>query len=439
MNAGRARVPETVEITDLSDDCRGVGRAESGKTVFVHGALPGETVRIVRGRRRRSYDEAVVEALLTPADERVEPGCSHFERCGGCSIQHLAPAAQRALKERRLLRLLGEAGVAPAAVYPPIVGDEWHYRRRARLGVRYVEGKGRVLVGFRERLKPYVADLESCPVLAPPADGLLRPLADLIGSLSIYRRLPQVEVCVADDRTALVFRVLDPPTAADLEALRAFEAREGLDVWLQPGGLDTVHPLTPPGADLAYRLPAFELEFRFGATDFIQVNARINEQLVARAVELLAPEPGERVLDLFCGIGNFSLALARGGAVVTGVEGDAALVRRAGENARRNGLANVAFETADLFGEPGSWAWSGRRWDAVLLDPARAGAAAALPAVAAGGAARIVYVSCNPATLATDAASLVRDHGYRLAGAGVVDMFPHTTHLESIVLLERAA
>jgi 23S rRNA (uracil1939-C5)-methyltransferase len=439
VSARRAREPETVEIVDLSDDGRGVAKGSSGKTVFVHGALPGETVRILHGRRRRSHDEASVDSVLAPAGERIVPGCPHFSRCGGCSVQHLAPESQRACKERRLLRLLREAGVEPAEVYAPIVGEEWRYRRRARLGVRYVAGKGRVLVGFRERLKPYVAELESCPVLAPPADQLLLPLAELIGRLSIFRRLPQVELCVGDDRTALVLRVLDPPTADDLAAMRAFELELDVDLWLQAGGPETVQPLTGPAVDLNYRLEDFDLEFRFGPTDFIQVNAEVNARMVARAVALLAPTPETRVLDLFCGIGNFSLALARAGATVTGVEGLPALVDRARSNARHNGLTAAEFEVADLFGEPADWAWRERRFDAVLLDPARAGAGPALASIAETGAQRIVYVSCNPETLASDVAVLTGGHGYKLAGAGIVDMFPHTSHVESLALLVRGS
>jgi 23S rRNA (uracil1939-C5)-methyltransferase len=437
MNARRVPEPETVEIVDLSDDGRGVAHPP-GKVLFVHGALPGETVRVVRSRRRRGHDEARVDAVLEPAAERVRPGCVHFDVCGGCSLQHLAPAAQRESKQRRLLRLFDEAGVAPDTVYDPIAAEPWRYRRRARLGVRYVAGKGRVLVGFRERFKPYIAVLDSCPVLAPPADGLLTPLGELIGSLSIHNRLPQVEVCVAEERTALVLRVLDPPTDEDLAALHAFEAEQGVDMWLQPGGLETIRPLGPTPPELSYRLADFDLEFRFGPTDFIQVNAAVNARMVARAVELLAPAPGARVLDLFCGIGNFSLALARSGATVTGVEAAEPLVERARDNARRNGVDGAEFEVADLFGDEGSWDWVSRPYDAALLDPARAGAGPALGAVAATGAGRVVYVSCNPETLAADAAVLVREHGFRLAGAGVIDMFPHTAHLESIALFERS-
>jgi 23S rRNA (uracil1939-C5)-methyltransferase len=437
MNARRVAEPETVEIIDLSDDGRGVAHPP-GKVLFVHGALPGETVRVMRGRRRRGYDEARVDAVLEPAAERVSPGCVHFDVCGGCSLQHLAPASQRELKQRRLLRLFDDAGVAPESVFDPIAAEPWRYRRRARLGVRYVAGKGRVLVGFRERFKPYIAVLDSCPVLAPPADGLLTPLGELIGSLSIYNRLPQVEVCVADERTALVLRVLDPPTDEDRAALRAFEAEQDVDVWLQSGGPDTIRPLGPEPPDLSYRLSDFDLEFCFGPTDFIQVNAAVNARMVVRAIELLAPAAGDRVLDLFCGIGNFSLALARAGAHVTGVELAAPLVARARSNARRNGIDSARFEVADLFRDEGDWDWAGRPYDAVLLDPARAGAGPALGAVAGTGAGRVVYVSCNPETLATDAAVLVRDHGFRLAGAGVIDMFPHTAHLESIALFERS-
>lgn len=438
MSRRTPREPETVEVIDLSDDFRGVAHPP-GKVMMIHGALNGETVRVRRMRGRRGHDEAALEAVIEPAAERSEPGCVHFDLCGGCSIQHMSLPAQRNAKEARLWRLFEAAGVHPGERYEPLAGPEWGYRRRARLGVRYVQGKGRVLVGFRERFKPYIAVLERCRVLTPPADGLIEPLSDLIGSLTLFQRLPQVEVSVADNRTALVFRVLDPPTPDDLEALRAFERDHDVDVYLQTGGPGTISPLTPPAKPLIYSLPAAGLEFHFAPTEFIQVNADVNEKMVARAVELLAPVAGLRVLDLFCGLGNFSLALAQAGASVTGVEGASELVERARSNARHNGIDCAEFFAADLFGDVSGQPWADASYDAVLLDPARAGAGPVLACVAAAGPARIVYVSCNPETLATDAGRLVNELGYDLAGAGIIDMFPHTNHVESIALFERTS
>ena len=436
MSRRTPREAETVEIIDLSDDFRGVAHPP-GKVMMIHGALQGETVRVRRMRGRRGHDEAALEAVIEPAAERGEPGCIHFDICGGCSIQHMSPPAQRVAKEARLMRLFEAAGVCPAERYEPLAGPEWGYRRRARLGVRYVQGKGRVLVGFRERFKPYIAVLERCRVLRPPADGLLEPLSELIGSLSLFQRLPQVEVSVADNRTALVFRVLDPPTPDDLLAMQAFERVHDVDVYLQTGGPGTISPLTPPAKPLVYSLPGAGLEFHFAPAEFIQVNADVNEKMVARAVELLAPVSGMRVLDLFCGLGNFSLALARAGASVTGVEAAPELVERARSNARHNGIENAEFFAADLFEDVSGQPWASAGYDAVLLDPARAGAGPVLATVAAAGAQRIVYVSCNPETLATDAGRLVNELGYELVGAGIIDMFPHTNHVESIALFER--
>jgi 23S rRNA (uracil1939-C5)-methyltransferase len=349
----------------------------------------------------------------------------------------MAPAAQLAAKERTLMDALERIGrVRPRQRFAPLEGPVWHYRRRARLGARRVDKKGRVLVGFRERHKPWVADMDSCEILAGDVGALLPVLAELIGGLDISRRVPQVEVALGDDRTALVFRVLDPPSASDLASLESFSRERGVDAWLQAGGPETVQPLQADTPPPVYRLPGFGLEIEFLPHDFVQVNGPMNERVVRRALELLAAEPGERVLDLFCGLGNFSLALARGGVRVTGVEGDAGLVARARGNAERNGLV-AEFHVANLFEDCRGLPWAGQPCDLMLLDPPRAGAEAACNLAASLQPGRIVYVSCHPGTLARDAGILVGQQGYRLEGAGVMDMFPHTTHVESIAVFDR--
>jgi 23S rRNA (uracil1939-C5)-methyltransferase len=429
--------PFEAQVLDLAHDGRGVARID-GKTVFIADALPGERVRASRVSRRRSHDEAVLVEVLEAAAERVVPRCPHFGACGGCSLQHLSPAAQLAAKDRSLHDSLARLGHVTAGTrWPPIAGPAWEYRRRARLGARKVDKKGRVLVGFRERRAALVTDMTGCEILAGGVGRLIPALSELIGGLSIARRVPQVEVAVGDDRTALVFRVMDPLSPADVIALDRFGVAHGIDVWLQTGGPDTLQPLRQDTPMPGYRLAEFDLEFRFLPTDFVQVNGPINEQAVARAVALLAPAPGSRVVDLFCGLGNFSLALARRGARVCGVEGDAALVARARENAARNGL-EAEFHVADLFADCSGLPWAREPCDALLLDPPRAGAEAAIRLAPQLRPARIVYVSCHPATLARDAGILVNELGYRLSGAGVMDMFPHTAHVESIALFERA-
>jgi 23S rRNA (uracil1939-C5)-methyltransferase len=429
--------PEEADIVDLSHEARGVARL-AGKAVFVPDALPGERIVLRRVGRRRNYDEAVLEQVLSPSPDRVTAACPHFGVCGGCALQHLAPAAQLAFKQTQLLENLVRLGsVEPERVLEPLTGPVWGYRRRARLGVKYVPRKGRVLVGFRERSSPFVADLHDCRVLAPPADQLIEPLAALVASLSIATRVPQVEVAVADDACALVLRVLDAPTAADLEQLRRFEADHPVRLYLQPGGAGTVAPLRPGTPALHYSLAAFGIRLEFEPTDFIQVNGALNEAMVIRALELLGLEPDHAVLDLFCGLGNFSLPLATRVREVIGVEGDAALVGRARSNATRNLRANAAFHVADLCGDAGDEPWSTRRFDRVLLDPPRVGAREVLPLVGRCGAGRVVYISCHPGSLARDAGILVREHGFRLAAAGVMDMFPHTTHVEAIAVFDR--
>lgn len=421
----------------MAHDGRGVAHVE-GKAVFIEGALPGEKVMITLQRRHKSYDEAQADQVLEAAPERVEPRCPHFGVCGGCSLQHMEASTQIHAKQQVLLENLQHIGrVVPEQVLAPLTGPHWGYRRRARLGVKYVRKKGKALVGFREKQGRYLADLTRCEVLHPAVGTRLAELAALIGSLDAFEHIPQIEVAAGDDATALVFRNLEELSEADLQRLRTFGLTQGMQIHLQPAGPDSVHLLWPSEAVLSYRLPEFDVELFFRPTDFTQVNAEMNRRMVHHAIGLLDPQPHERVLDLFCGIGNFTLPLARCSAEVAGVEGDGALIERAWSNAQHNGIANVHFGVADLAMEAGTPPWDAQAFDKVLLDPPRTGAAAILGSVAATGAGRVVYVSCNPATLARDAGVLVREHGFRLVSAGVMDMFPHTAHVESIALFER--
>ena len=429
--------PEEAEVVDLSHEGRGVAKLD-GKAVFVPDALPGERVILRRVGRMRNFDEAVLVQVLRASPDRVPAECPHFGLCGGCALQHLAPSAQLVFKQSQLLESLGRiGGVEPASVLEPLTGPVWAYRRRARLGIKLVPRKGRVLVGFRERSAPYVADMHECRVLAPPAGLLIDPLAALVASLSIAARVPQAEVAVADGVCAIVLRVLDPPTEADLDLLHGFESGHAVRFYLQPGGVESVQPLQPGAPPLGYSLPSFGLDFEFEPTDFVQVNGELNERMVSRAVELLAPGPGHDVLDLFCGLGNFSLPLATRAREVVGIEGDVGLVARAARNAARNSIANASFHVADLFAGSSDAPWARRPYDRVLLDPPRAGAREILPVVERCGAARVVYISCHPGSLARDAGILVREHGFRLAAAGVMDMFPHTTHVEAVAVFDR--
>jgi 23S rRNA (uracil1939-C5)-methyltransferase len=420
----------------------GEGVVHGGKTVFVAGALPGELIRLRRTRRHRQHDDGVLLEVLQPSPLRVAPRCPHFGLCGGCALQHLAPAAQLAAKELELRDNLERvAKVTPARWLPPLAGPAWGYRRRARLGAKFVRKKDRVVVGFRERAAPYVAQLANCEVLKSPAGDLIAPLGEMLTGLSIREQVPQIEVAVADNVTALVLRVLKAPPDADRERLSAFAAAHGVRLYLQPAGLDSVRELGPPGEPLYYRLPSFDLQLEFEPTDFIQVNGAINEALVARALELLEPEPGSRVLDLYCGLGNFTLALARHAACVVGVEGEQALVERARGNARRNRLANTEFHTGNLAVAPlaQDCPWLRHSYSHVLLDPPRTGARAVLAAVAALAPRRVLYISCHPGSLARDLGVLVHEHGFTLDAGGVVDMFPHTAHVESLALLSGPA
>lgn len=438
--ARRRREPEIATIGSVSHDGRGIA-AVDGKKVFVVGALEGEEVRFQRRKSRRKFDEAELLEVLKASPDRLEARCEAFSRCGGCSLQHVSAEQQRHIKSQTLRDNFERiAHVEPLEWLEPLTGPIWNYRRRGRLGVKDVPAKGRVLVGFREKHAPYITDMHRCEVLAKPVDSLIDPLSEMIGKLSISARLPQIEVAVADNAVALVFRVLDAPTEKDEAVLREFAKSNKVRVYLQPGGLDTVSLLYPeePVEPLHYSLPEFDVRIDFDPVGFVQINSDINQAMVSRAVEMLNPGPDDRVLDLYCGIGNFSLPLARRAGTVLGVEGDAMLVSAATANARNNEINNVSFRKADLSAIDGTEAWLRDGWDCVLLDPARSGAAEIVAHMSAIGVKRIVYVACHPGTLARDAGALVNEQGYRCEAAGIIDMFPHTAHVESIAVFSKS-
>ncbi len=426
-------------IESLDHEGRGVAHVE-GKTIFIEGALPGEEVEYSSYRRKPSYEQASAVAILRQSAQRTEPRCRHFGVCGGCSMQHLEPEAQAAAKQRVLEDALWHIGrLRPGLLYPAIYGPAWGYRSRARLSVRLVPKKGGMLVGFHEKRSSFVADMDSCEVLPARISALLPELRRLIIGLSIPDRLPQIEVAVSEQQVALVLRLLQPLSAADETLLRAFSDRHQVVLYLQSGGPASVTLFHPQGAPpLAYTLPEFGVELRFSPTDFTQVNHGINRMLVRRALALLAPQQNERIADMFCGLGNFTLPIAKCGARVVGVEVSSSLVERARANAVLNGLtANSEFQVANLFeATPETLARLGR-FDKMLIDPPREGAIALVKALGVEAPRRIVYVSCSPATLARDAAVLVHEQGYRLRGAGIANMFPQTSHVESIALFER--
>ena len=438
--ARRRREPETAVIDSVTHDGRGIAAAP-GKKVFVAGALAGETVRFIRRKSRRNFDEAELLEVIEASPDRIEARCEAFGRCGGCALQHVTPERQRAIKEQTLRDNLERIGrVAATRWLPAMTGREWHYRRRARLAVKDVPAKGRTLVGFRERHAPFITDMHRCEVLARPIDGMIDALSELIGELSIRARLPQIEVAVAENAVALVFRVLDPPSDADKDAFSAFGRAHDLRIYLQPGGLDSVTLLYPESGieSLSYSLQEFDIRIDFEPIDFVQVNSEINERMVHFAIEQLRPEPTDRVLDLYCGIGNFSLPLAKRAGKVLGLEGDVNLVRRAAENASRNAVDNIEFRVADLSQIDGKERWIRGGWDRLLLDPARSGAAEVVTHMNVLNPERIVYVSCHPGTLARDAGTLVNEKGYKLDAAGIIDMFPHTAHVESIAIFTKS-
>lgn len=442
MSDRAPRHPGGIAVIE-SIDHEGVGVAHvEGKVTFIEGGVTGERVAFARRRSRGHFDLGVVTQVLSESTLRTRPRCAYFGTCGGCAMQHVDAAGQVAAKQRVLEDNLARIGkVKPESILPPVHGPSWGYRHRARLSVHYVAKKGGVLVGFHERKSSYVADIRSCEVLPRAISDLIVPLRELFTSMDGRERMPQVELAVGHAVTVLVLRHLEPVTEADAARLRAFADRHGIQWWLQPKGPDTAHPFHPMDAPaLDYRLPEFGLAIGYRPTEFTQVNTAVNRVLVKRAVDLLDPRPGERVGDLFCGLGNFTLAIASRGATVVGMEGSATLTARGAENARTNGLdALASFLTYDLYTDAeGALARLGPV-DRLLIDPPRDGAVEICKALpeAAGGPSRIVYVSCSPSTLARDANVLVNVKGYRLLAAGVVNMFPHTGHVESIALFAR--
>ena len=431
------------EIVGLTHDGRGVARTD-GKAVFVRGALPGERVRARQTARHRHFDEANTVAVLQASPDRVEPRCAHFGVCAGCVLQHMDAAKQIEAKQNVLLENLDRIGhVKPQRLLTPLADAAWGYRRKGRLSVRHVEKKGRTLVGFREIDPRFVADIKHCHTAIPAIGERIGEIAELIDTLQAKRDIPQIEFIAGDngegdDTVALVVRHLQPLGEADRDALIAFARRTGLAVLLQPGGVESVQSLWPESIALSFSLPQHDVTLAFKPLDFIQVNAGINARMIERTLELLQPEPVHRVLDLFCGLGNFTLPIARRVAQIVGVEGDAGLVARARQNAQDNNIANAGFFAADLAGDLKGEPWLTQRFDALLLDPPRSGAIEVLRQLPKLAPSRIVYVSCHPGSLARDAEYLVNERGYTLKAAGVMDMFPHTAHVESIALFERS-
>lgn len=441
-----------IEIKSLDMDARGVGHIENedgspGKVVFVEGALPGERVSFVTFKKKKNWEMARMTALHRESSMRVTPKCKHFDNCGGCSMQHLEPSAQVAIKQRVLEDNLWHIGkVRPQSIMRPMYGPTWGYRYRARLSVRHVKKKDAVLVGFHEKKSAFVADMDSCEILPPHISAMLLPLRALIASLSIFDQMPQIELAVGEDVTAMVLRIMAPLTADDETKLKAFADEYGVQWWLQVKGPETAVPFYPLDKQLHYLLPEFGVKMPFKPVDFTQVNHHINRVLVSKALRLLEVQPTDRVADLFCGLGNFTLPLATQGSTVVGIEGSTTLTERALENARANGLAEkTSFSTRNLFEVTTDDLIALGKFDRMLIDPPRDGAMALCQALVGLAQVRpdmlpkrIVYVSCSPSTLARDAGILALEAGYVLSKAGVVNMFPHTSHVESMAVFDLA-
>ena len=439
LSGASRRRADMVRVESLDQEGRGVAHVD-GKVVFINGALPGEVVTYAPYQKHTSYDFANLVDVVRMSSARSEPRCPHFGVCGGCSMQHLDARAQVAVKQRVLedsLRRIGK--IRPEQILPAVYGEPWGYRGRARFSARHVPKKGGALIGFREKRSSYVADMSTCEVVPARISALLLPLRALVNGLSNPDRLPQIELAIGDDVDALVLRILQPLGAADEDLIRRFADRHHVQFFIQPQGPDSARPFYPAhDGTLYYSLPEFALRIGFSPTQFTQVNHAVNAVLIRRAIALLDPQPGERIADMFCGLGNFALAAARSGAKVTGIEGSGGLVARAKANASINGLdAYAEFLQGDLFKiDTGGVARLGH-FDRVLIDPPRDGAVALVRALTDDAPRRIIYVSCNPATLARDAGILVQVKGYVLSAAGVINMFPHTSHVESIAVFDR--
>ena len=431
------QTPFSAEIVGLTHDGRGVARRPDGKAIFIAGALPGERVMASQTKRSRHFDEANTVEVLRASSDRVEPRCPHFGTCGGCALQHMDEAKQILAKQDVLRDNLERIGhVTPESILPPLTDAAWGYRRKGRFSVRRVEKKGKTLVGFRERDPRFVAELSVCHTVIPQIGFKVDALATLVDGLDGRSDIPQIEFISGDDTVALVFRHLQPLSENDREALVAFAKAQEFAIFLQPGGVDSVQALWPADPPLAFHLAPWDVELQFRPLDFIQVNAGLNTAMIQCTLDLLDAQPDDRILDLFCGLGNFTLPLARVVREVVGVEGDAGLVARARQNATHNHLPNAQFHAADLAQDLAGHAWMRAGFDKLLLDPPRSGADIVLKQLPLKGLKRIVYVSCHPASLARDAGYLVNERGWKLRSAGVMDMFPHTAHVESIALFE---
>lgn len=428
-------VPVTATIEGLTHEGRGITHVD-GKKTFVDGALPGEIVSFQYKRQRSRFNEAGLLEIIKPSTERIQPQCIYFGVCGGCSFQHVNSKYQLQHKQKTLLEQLRHAGgVLPEAVLPPLTGPQWGYRRRARLAVRYVDKKQKVLVGFREKGSSYVADIDHCEVLHPSIGNILQDLKLLVSGLSIFRQLPQIEIAVADNTTALVLRHLAALNDNDRALLEQFSADQNLDIYLQPGGIETITPLIPARVrPLTYNLEDHAISIEFMPADFIQVNADINNAMINIVLDLFNPCDMDVVLDLFCGLGNFTLPVARYCKLAIGVEGDKDLINRAGMNARKNNIDNIDFYTANLSDNPLQAEFMQRDFNKILIDPPRTGAREIIKQLSFKNVEQIVYVSCNPATFARDAGILVKEKGFKLRKTGIMDMFPQTSHIESVAL-----
>jgi len=438
---------ETVKmrITALSHDGRGIGHID-GKTIFVSGGLVDEELICKITKKHRRYLEADTIEVLTPAVTRVIPPCAHFSICGGCSMQHINPQEQIALKQKTLIEQLKHFGnVTPETILPPIFGETLGYRRKARLGVRFVIKKDKMLVGFREKFSNYLADIETCAVLDPRAGTRLIELRNVLRGLTQFMQIPQIEVAMGDDTVALIFRIMEDLPEQDLEALRAFGVKHQIHIYLQPNPPKPLFKLWPldENYQLNYLLKDYDLNIQFHPLDFTQVNNDINQKMLRHALTLLDPQPNEQILDLFCGLGNFTLPIAKFSKKVIGVEGSQTMVERATANATLNGITNTEFYAANLMDtftlpiKSQSPGWLQNQYDKILLDPPRTGAKEIISVISHFKAKRIVYVSCNPATLARDAGELCFTHKYKLKQVGLINMFPHTSHVEAIAVFEK--
>ena len=436
----RKKLPEPRQVTieAMSHEGRGIARV-NGKTQFVFGALTGETVLAQVVKTTRNFDQATTLEVITPSAQRITAGCAAFQVCGGCSLQHLDSEDQLALKQQTLLDMMVHAGVEFDELLPALRGPVWGYRNKARLGVKHVAKKGRVLVGFRERNTPFIADMHHCEVLLPRLGHNLDLLSELIGQLDARAHIPQIEVAADDENIQLVFRHLQELSEHDLECLTAFAREQGFYLQLQPGGPGSVHNLYPQQQQLYLKpLPELDIKIAFSALDFVQVNSEINQKMVAQALRLLDLQSTDSVLDLFCGLGNFTLPMAKNCMQVTGVEGDQAMVNRTRESATDNNIDNTDYHVADLTSPEDSFPWLSKQYDKILLDPPRSGALEIAQLIGRFKASRILYVSCQPSSLVRDAA-IICEQGYRMTHLGIMDMFPQTAHVESMAVFESQA